>query len=153
MTQFKVHNCYPQATDLHLRNSHLRIWKKNSDTWHYQCILRPMTNFPLQLSRVISWSPQILKTMQLTPGTQHWLKTWSTMLKFFRRTLVADVPPVIKFLLVASWNMEVCMGVRASLQLFPGFLLGFLHLWIAFGVWMANSFSQRPDEFPEGGGL
>lgn len=28
MTQFKVHNCYPQATDLHLRNSHLRIWKK-----------------------------------------------------------------------------------------------------------------------------
>lgn len=55
------------------------------------------------------------------------------MLKFFRRTLVADVPPVIKFLLVASWNMEVCMGVRASLQLFPEFLLGFLHLWIALG--------------------
>lgn len=35
-----------------------------------------------------------------------------------------------QFHLVASQIMEAFMWVWASLQLFLGFLLGFLHLWI-----------------------
>lgn len=39
----------------------------------------------------------------------------------------ADVPPVIKFPPIMSWKVQVSMQVWASLQLFLGFLFGFLH--------------------------
>lgn len=81
-------------------------------------------------SRVISWSPQILKTKQPAPNNQYQLNTQSIMLKFCKGRLVINVSQVIKIPLVASWIMEAFMGVWASLQFLLGFLLGFLHLRI-----------------------
>ena len=91
---------------------------------------RIMTNF---LHKFPEWSLDIPKFWKPSNQPQH--STQSIKLKFCKGILLTNVSQVTKkkkkkFPLVASQIMEACMWVWASLQLFLGFLLGFLHLWI-----------------------
>lgn len=66
-----------------------------------------------------------------SPNTQHSPSSWNFVREYWwQMFLKLQKKKKPQFPLVASQIMEAFMWVWASLQLFLGFLLGFLHFWI-----------------------